>query len=239
MTHDGRSFGSTRPQLLSDLAFESMMSDIIRGRYAIGERLHLDTLADEFGISRTPVREALQRLVMMRFVDITRNSRTIVADWSVRDMLERARTINRIVHFAALAPDAGHRTLDPVNPGKSDLDVYLDVVDHMVTADLVRIGPFIVREFVSPLRKFVEPAVMAAHGLRVESTSSERMRLIQHVLVALGDQDSPAIAAALSVYGEAFIAALTPYRLRAQQVSHEHHARERTARSDVRRRIPV
>jgi len=48
----------------SDQIAESLEQLVFQGKYEDGERLDEIKLAEQFGVSRTPIREALQRLVM-------------------------------------------------------------------------------------------------------------------------------------------------------------------------------
>ncbi|MVW77570.1 GntR family transcriptional regulator [Bordetella sp. 02P26C-1] len=48
---------------LSEIAYREIRSAIVQGRVQSGERLVYRTLAEKFGISPTPVRDAIQRLV--------------------------------------------------------------------------------------------------------------------------------------------------------------------------------
>ena len=66
------------PENLSMLAEASIRDGIIRGRFAFGERLSDRNLANEIGISRTPVREALARLAQERLVIVRPQSGTFV-----------------------------------------------------------------------------------------------------------------------------------------------------------------
>jgi DNA-binding GntR family transcriptional regulator len=50
-------------QSLSEIAYKEIRSAIMQGRLQSGERLVFRTIAEEFGISPTPVRDAIQRLV--------------------------------------------------------------------------------------------------------------------------------------------------------------------------------
>lgn len=50
-------------QSLSEIAYKEIRSAIVQGRLRSGERLVYRTIAEEFGISPTPVRDAIQRLV--------------------------------------------------------------------------------------------------------------------------------------------------------------------------------
>ena len=58
---------------LGDQVFETIKEMIINNSYRPGEVLQIDKLAGEFGVSTTPVREALLRLEGIGLVDIERN----------------------------------------------------------------------------------------------------------------------------------------------------------------------
>src|SRR3954465_10540647 len=51
-----------RPRSRADFVYESLRDAISDGRIAIGERVREEEIARNLGVSRTPVREALQRL---------------------------------------------------------------------------------------------------------------------------------------------------------------------------------
>src|SRR3546814_20948744 len=50
------------PASLADQAYEGLLAAIGEGRLRPGDRVRETALAEELGISRTPIREALQRL---------------------------------------------------------------------------------------------------------------------------------------------------------------------------------
>lgn len=102
-----------RVELLSEQVYERLLHDIVRERYAPGERLKLDDVAVELGISRTPVREAVRRLADEGFITIARNSRTEIAQWSDADMQERVRALGLLVSGAIdhADPDRLRRTM--------------------------------------------------------------------------------------------------------------------------------
>ena len=52
----------TGERSLAELAFERILTAILDGDFAPGDRLIMDRLAAELGISRTPVRDALRRM---------------------------------------------------------------------------------------------------------------------------------------------------------------------------------
>lgn len=64
---------------LSEAIFRRLGEDIVAAVLAPGEPLHDTEIADQFGVSRTPVREALLRLERVGLVVIQPSRRTIVS----------------------------------------------------------------------------------------------------------------------------------------------------------------
>lgn len=91
----------TKP-LLADAVHDRLLESVIRGELTPGARLNVDSLAESFGVSRTPVREALARLAHAQLVEISRNSSTVVAQWGPADMRARARLIGDIARGVVL-----------------------------------------------------------------------------------------------------------------------------------------
>ena len=95
---------------LGDQVFETIKEYVIDNTYQPGEVLQIDKLAAEFGVSTTPVREALLRLEGIGLVDIERNKGAVVTQvsekrsgyvWEFRRILE-----------AKVARDAAARCTD-------------------------------------------------------------------------------------------------------------------------------
>jgi DNA-binding GntR family transcriptional regulator len=66
-------------QSVADQVYEVLRERIASGEIARGSRLHQEDLAKEFGVSRTPVREALRRLAAEGLVDLFANRGARVA----------------------------------------------------------------------------------------------------------------------------------------------------------------
>lgn len=62
------------------------MAGISSGKYPPGSRLREDEIAEAAGVSRTPVREALNRLQAEGFVRIVRNRGAEVVGWTAQDL---------------------------------------------------------------------------------------------------------------------------------------------------------
>ncbi|MGH8967192.1 MAG: GntR family transcriptional regulator, partial [Actinomycetes bacterium] len=60
-----------RVQSAKDVVADAIRALIHEGSMASGERVSIDELAERFGVSRTPVRDALQQLSVEGLVTIT------------------------------------------------------------------------------------------------------------------------------------------------------------------------
>src|SRR5262245_52210340 len=82
---------------LTDRAYETLRDRILDGRLAPAERLQIDRLSKELGVSHTPVREALNRLTSEKLVTLAPYkgfSVTPLLDVeSLRQLLEARRVI--------------------------------------------------------------------------------------------------------------------------------------------------
>ncbi|MEP9375738.1 GntR family transcriptional regulator [Aquabacter sp. CN5-332] len=91
-------------KLIEDIA-DRIRSKIVSGKYAPGERLKQETLAEEFAVSRTPIREALSRLEAQGLVAQEQRRSAIVCAPSSRDVAEmyqiRAEMEGLAAHLAA------------------------------------------------------------------------------------------------------------------------------------------
>jgi DNA-binding GntR family transcriptional regulator len=67
---------------------ERLIEAILRGDYKPGQRLTETKLAREFGVSQSPVREALRDLEMMGFVESVPYSGNFVRELSLKEMLD-------------------------------------------------------------------------------------------------------------------------------------------------------
>jgi len=73
---------------LRELVFESLREAIILGRMKPGERLMEVQLADEMGVSRTPVREAIRKLELEGFVVMIPRKGAYVAGITLKDVAD-------------------------------------------------------------------------------------------------------------------------------------------------------
>lgn len=73
---------------LREMVFESLREAIILGKLRPGERLMEIQLAEEMGVSRTPVREAIRKLELEGFVVMVPRKGAYVAGVSIKDIAD-------------------------------------------------------------------------------------------------------------------------------------------------------
>jgi DNA-binding GntR family transcriptional regulator len=75
-------------EALVDRLAAAIQARVLAGEFASGERLRQATLASEFGVSRTPVREALRKLQAGGVVELEPNRGAVVRGPSAREVRE-------------------------------------------------------------------------------------------------------------------------------------------------------
>nr|WP_277999002.1 GntR family transcriptional regulator [Moorella sulfitireducens] len=73
---------------LREIVFEALREAIINGQLKAGERLMEVQLAEEMGVSRTPVREAIRKLELEGFIVMVPRKGAYVADLSTKDIAD-------------------------------------------------------------------------------------------------------------------------------------------------------
>lgn len=81
---EGWSVHNYRP--LADLVYEDLRNAIFEGRLKAGQRILQEELAQSLGVSRTPIRDALQRLEAEGFVDVTAGKGLVVRRFRIEDI---------------------------------------------------------------------------------------------------------------------------------------------------------
>ncbi len=98
---------------LTDEAYRQLRALVLRGELAPGVELRQEALAAELGISRTPLREALNRLAADGLVEFRPHRSAVVAEFSRRD-LEADYEARRIIEPAAARIAAKRRDPDTI-----------------------------------------------------------------------------------------------------------------------------
>jgi DNA-binding GntR family transcriptional regulator len=116
-------------RLSVDAVADALRADILRGTIAVGEALRQETLAQRFGVSHIPVREALRQLAAEGLVSIRPNRGAMVASLSpdeATELLEIRCTLEtQLVRWALPLADAGvhARAADSLDLSERTADV--------------------------------------------------------------------------------------------------------------------
>lgn len=89
-------------QLIRDQVFERLADEIVSGRMLPLEEIRDQELQAEYGISRTPIREALTRLADIGLIEISTNRFTRVAPVDLDLQADRVETAAAMVGYCAL-----------------------------------------------------------------------------------------------------------------------------------------
>jgi DNA-binding GntR family transcriptional regulator len=92
---------SKRGTKTSERIYQDLRQSIILGRYRPGDRLKAEALADEYGVSNTPVREALQMLGQEGLVSIKPHSGYFVTQITLRELRDLLE-LREILEVAAV-----------------------------------------------------------------------------------------------------------------------------------------
>ncbi len=117
---------------LNDLAYDRIRESLMAGGFHPGQVLVIRSLAESYGISTTPVREALQRLVAERLLALLPNRSIAVPALEAGKYAELARIRCELEGLAAelAAPRMRKATLRRLARLADDMDESLETRDH-------------------------------------------------------------------------------------------------------------
>jgi DNA-binding GntR family transcriptional regulator len=140
-----------------DKAYAAIRDAIVEQRFQPGERLTEERLAEEIGVSRTPVREALRRLSADGFLELLPNQGARLPAWSVEDVREIFGLRLALEGFGAEAA-ASRITPDQV----AELRRLCDAMERLAAGR----KPGFIDEIANHNRRFHRILVEAAGGTR-------------------------------------------------------------------------
>ncbi|MHB2024834.1 MAG: GntR family transcriptional regulator [Mycobacteriales bacterium] len=188
----GAALRPATPETLVEYVTEQVRNRIILGVLKPGERVPLYALADEFGISRVPLREGLRQLEAEGLVDNVPRRGTVVRDLSRRDLVDAFDMLATIEVIAAerAAQAADEDTLERMREASQRMRRY---GHDRVSAEMLhahrdfhfaffdRAGPGILLHHLRMLWHTCERYVM--HGMpepkRQESSRREHLELLR------------------------------------------------------------
>lgn len=111
---------------LGEQTYQIIQEAIVHLRFKPGDRLSVQRLSDQLGVSRTPVKEAFQRLEQERLVSVVPRKGTFVSPIEVRDIDEILEARALVEGFAA------RRAAKQLTP--KDLKKALEILDRQEEA---------------------------------------------------------------------------------------------------------
>lgn len=112
---------------LSDQAYELVKGEILKGTIKAGSKISEDALATQFGVSRTPIREAIRRLAEYGLVTLSPRSHAAVVKISDKAAQDIASLRINLEFFAIdnLKEDLFNKNYDKLNKIASDCQLQL------------------------------------------------------------------------------------------------------------------
>ena len=154
----------TKPKGLTDWAYETIKELILTLKVAPGTQLQIEMLAEQMGVSRTPVREALLRLEQDGLTQVVPRVGVFVTGISKRD-LEELYELRELLESRATEEAAQRLTDDD-----------LDHIDHLLEESKAAVKP-------GEVEKFLESEI-AFHQILTQSAQNRRLISIMD---SLGD----------------------------------------------------
>ena len=142
-------------QPLREVVCEALRDAITKGILKPGERLMEIQLAEELGVSRTPVREAIRKLELEGYVIMMPRRGTYVANLSIRD-------VNEVFEIRT--------SLESLASGLAAERITVEELDNLQRL-LVQIGIYIEK---NDMEKIVETDT-AFHGLLYQASRNQRL----------------------------------------------------------------
>lgn len=196
-----------RRSLLRDAVFMRLLDLVLRGEYRRGQRLRLDTIAEDMRVSRTPVREALVPLESLRLVSVQRYVGVVIANWTVDHVVERIRIARSMIAEPLGSSVPSSDRFDPsllrscVTEG--------GVLVEMASWYLRRSGAVVSADWVLSQRELLDlffvDDVAVANGIDVAVDRRARMHVVERARVAAAGDDLPRVRRELLALADGLI----------------------------------
>ncbi|TBH17482.1 GntR family transcriptional regulator [Thermus thermamylovorans] len=125
-----QALGFRRPNQVREAVYRHLKDLLLSGRFAPGERLSEPLLAQELGVSRTPVREALMRLAEEGLVELVPGKGARVRAFSPEEV-EEVYGVR-----ALLEGEAAREAAQRATPWElTELEAYLKAIDEVAAED--------------------------------------------------------------------------------------------------------
>lgn len=124
---------------LGDQTYRVILDAIVSLEFRPGERMSVHRLSEQLGVSRTPVKDAFQRLEQEGLVSVVPRTGTFVSSITTQDIDEILEARGVVEGFAALRA-AGGLTPDDLEEAETLLGRMGNAIEEGNTADAAEIG---------------------------------------------------------------------------------------------------
>ncbi|WP_210255246.1 GntR family transcriptional regulator [Ancylobacter pratisalsi] len=122
------------PKALSQMAYDRLLDRLIKREIPVGSVLQERRLADSLDISRTPVREALNRLESEGFVTRKPGRVLVVKEFSTRELIETLH-VRQIMESEAISLAAARVPMEELDAVEADIHALLATPNPSAEAD--------------------------------------------------------------------------------------------------------
>lgn len=183
---------------LSEQAYRLLTERILDGQYPAGARLTEETLAEEFGVSRTPLREALRRLTAEGLIEplpkrglrvVSPDNAEIAELFRCRSMIEPRALIDTLPR---IPKEEIRALLDRLETATPEESLAVDEAMHRLVAEHC-CNRFLKEMIVNLIRRSAPfRAIRTYHS--PEIPKAERAELLQTMLAGDGDRAAKLLA---------------------------------------------
>lgn len=122
---------------LRDVVFETLREAILEGKLTPGERVMEVQLAEQLGVSRTPVREAIRKLELEGLLVMVPRKGAYVADVSLKDVID-VLEIRASLEGLAASLGAERRDESDIELLESEMEELIRCVEEKDTEGMIR-----------------------------------------------------------------------------------------------------
>lgn len=203
---------------LKQKVYEQLLMRIITGELPPCEKLHEEELAVEMGISRAPLREALNMLERDGFIEIIPRKGAVVSSvseddiknlWEIRELLEPFAAVASMPNIPEVKLVSVRESLEAVHQNPKDFEAYVDS-DILVHA---LFGDYLKNHYLRDILKNLKD-----HSLRMRWNAEKRHNEIFVDLIVTSTQEHIAIVEALLARDAALVHQTTLSHLQNSQI---------------------
>lgn len=185
---------------LSEQIYQTLRQAFAGGDFAPGTRIVETVIANQLGVSRTPVREALNRLTVEGWLEARRNKGVVVAGITPQEVVERY-ALREVLEGYAAREASTRITDDELTRLKSICDAAEKALGDQHSAEFARLDGELHEGILRATgnetlmlmwRQFLHPA---RHSMFALGTQEHRLRLLQNhrdILAALEQRNADA-----------------------------------------------